>query len=69
MCQPAKELLKNEESRALKVELDATRCVSGARGSKDHHFGSGVGVRRVQTEPFDGVEILWKFSALLGGLA
>ena len=26
------ELLRNEESRRLTVELDATRCVSGARG-------------------------------------
>ena len=47
------ELLRNEESRALRVELDATRCVrkevessTCRRDDKNHHLGSGAEARR-----------------------
>ena len=40
------ELLRNEESRALTVSWMPHAVCQGARGSKDHLLGSGVGARR-----------------------
>ena len=59
---------RSQES--LTVELDATRCVSGARGRgepqseavKDHHFGSGVGARRGKRNHSMGLGTVWRLT-------